>query len=92
MLRSAGGRVASTYRTLVQGRLAKIGGSRGNISDLPIWIDDTPGLTLMELRAKSRRLRAEKGLGLIVIDYLQLMRSGMRNEAANKKSARSVAR
>lgn len=57
----------------------KLAEAAGLISDLPIWIDDTPGLTLMELRAKSRRLRAEQGLGLLVIDYLQLMRSGTRS-------------
>jgi replicative DNA helicase len=57
----------------------------GIISDLPIWIDDTPGLTLMELRAKSRRLRAEKGLALIIVDYLQLMRSGLRSESREQE-------
>ncbi|MBN1653786.1 MAG: replicative DNA helicase [Deltaproteobacteria bacterium] len=63
----------------------KLAEAAGTISDLPIWIDDTPGLTLMELRAKARRLRAEKGLALIVIDYLQLMRSGSRNESREQE-------
>jgi replicative DNA helicase len=44
----------------------------------PIYIDDTPAITPMEMRAKARRLQAEHGLGLIVVDYLQLMRSGLR--------------
>jgi len=43
------------------------------ISSAPLYIDDTPGLSITELRAKCRRLKMEKGLGLIVIDYLQLM-------------------
>jgi replicative DNA helicase len=63
----------------------KLAEAAGTISDLPIWIDDTPGLTLMELRAKARRLRADKGLGFIVIDYLQLMRSGTRSESREQE-------
>ena len=42
----------------------------GPLSEAPIYIDDTPGVTPMEVRSKCRRLKAEKGLGLIVIDYL----------------------
>jgi replicative DNA helicase len=45
----------------------------GILSEAPIYIDDTPGLTPTELRARARRLSREHGLGLIVIDYLQLM-------------------
>src|SRR5688572_16873640 len=44
------------------------------LSSAPIFIDDTPALTILELRAKSRRLKAEHGIQLIIIDYLQLMR------------------
>jgi len=51
----------------------KIGNSMGILSEAPIYIDDTPLLNVMEMRAKSRRLQMEKGLGLIVIDYMQLM-------------------
>lgn len=45
----------------------------GPLSQAPIFIDDTPGITAMEMRSKARRLKMEHGLGLIVIDYLQLM-------------------
>jgi replicative DNA helicase len=45
----------------------------GVISDAPIYIDDTPSISILELRAKARRLKAEKQIGLIVVDYLQLM-------------------
>ena len=45
------------------------------LSEAPIFIDDTPALTPMELRARARRIKREHGLGLIVIDYLQLMQS-----------------
>ena len=40
-----------------------------------IWIDDTPAITLLEMRSKARRLKTENDIGLIVVDYLQLMRS-----------------
>ncbi len=49
-----------------------------SISNAPIFIDDTPALTTMELRARTRRLKAEHGVGLIVVDYLQLMRASRR--------------
>lgn len=44
------------------------------LSSAPVFIDDTPALTILELRAKSRRLKAEHGIQLIIVDYLQLMR------------------
>jgi len=52
----------------------------GIISEAPIYVDDTPNLTCMELRAKARRLRAERELGLIIVDYLQIMKGLGRNE------------
>jgi replicative DNA helicase len=57
----------------------------GELSELPIWMDDTPALTMMELRAKARRLKSDKGLELIVVDYLQLMRSGTKNESREQE-------
>jgi len=47
----------------------------GRLADLPFYIDDSPAISVLELRAKARRLMRESGLGLIVVDYLQLMRS-----------------
>jgi replicative DNA helicase len=52
----------------------KLTTAAGRLSDAPIYIDDTPAITVIEMKAKSRRLKAEAGLGLIVLDYLQLMR------------------
>ncbi|MCL5405912.1 MAG: replicative DNA helicase [Deltaproteobacteria bacterium] len=46
----------------------------GLYMDVPIYIDDTPGISTLELRAKARRMMSDQGLGLIVVDYLQLMR------------------
>lgn len=51
----------------------KIGYAMGVLSESPIFIDDTPSANVMEIRAKARRLQMEHGLGLIIIDYLQLM-------------------
>ncbi len=51
----------------------------GVLSELPIYIEDTPGLTITEVRAKARRLHAEAGIDMLMIDYLQLM-SGRRSD------------
>jgi replicative DNA helicase len=45
----------------------------GKLGEAPLFIDDNPNLTVMEIRAKARRLKSREGLGLIVVDYLQLM-------------------
>jgi|TARA_B100000809_G_scaffold41472_1_gene36121 replicative DNA helicase len=45
----------------------------GSLAEAPIYLDDTPALTVLELRAKARRLKAEHNIGMIVVDYLQLM-------------------
>jgi replicative DNA helicase len=51
----------------------KVVNAIGTLGDAPLFIDDNPNLTVMEIRAKARRLKSREGLGLIVIDYLQLM-------------------
>ncbi len=51
----------------------KIGMALGPLSEAPIYIDDTAGSTIMDIRAKARRLKLEKKVGLVVIDYLQLI-------------------
>jgi replicative DNA helicase len=55
------------------------------LSEVPIFIDDTAGISVMEMRAKSRRLKSEHGLDLLIIDYLQLMRSRGRFENRNQE-------
>lgn len=59
----------------------RIAHALGELSEAPIYIDDTANLNIMEIRTKARRLQMEHGLGLLVIDYLQLMesRSGNKN-------------
>jgi replicative DNA helicase len=53
----------------------RIGHALGLLSESPIYIDDSPSANIMEIRTKARRLQMEHGLGLLVIDYLQLMES-----------------
>jgi replicative DNA helicase len=53
----------------------KLTQAAGHLSTAPIFIDDTPAISILEMRAKARRLKSEHGLGLVIIDYLQLMRS-----------------
>lgn len=66
---------ASRLRTghLGESDWPKLTHGAGLLSEAPIYIDDTPGISILELRAKCRRLKADKGLGLVMIDYLQLM-------------------
>ncbi|MDZ4224468.1 MAG: replicative DNA helicase, partial [bacterium] len=56
----------------------KLTRAAGALSEAPIFIDDSPMLTVLEMRAKARRLKKEKGLGLLVVDYLQLIRASGR--------------
>ncbi|ORV46064.1 replicative DNA helicase [Mycolicibacter engbaekii] len=55
------------------------------ISEAPLYIDDSPNLTMMEIRAKARRLKQKADLRLVVIDYLQLMTSGKRVESRQQE-------
>lgn len=51
----------------------KLSEAMGTLAEAPLFIDDTPGLSILEMRTKARRLKAEQNVGLIVVDYLQLM-------------------
>ena len=53
----------------------KLARAAGVLQQCPSWIDDSPAITLLEMRSKARRLKAEHDLGMVVVDYLQLMRS-----------------
>jgi replicative DNA helicase len=53
----------------------RIGAAMGALSDAPIFIDEAPGNNIMQIRLKARRLQSEHGLGLLIVDYLQLMES-----------------
>src|SRR4029079_1205570 len=51
-----------------------------SMSGAPLYIDDSANPTMLEVASKARRLKAEKGLGLVIVDYLQLMSAGGRHE------------
>lgn len=55
------------------------------IQDAPLFIDDSPNLTMMEIRSKARRLKQQHGLDLVVVDYLQLMSSGKKVESRQQE-------
>jgi replicative DNA helicase len=59
----------------------KLVSAMGELSDAQIFIDDTPGLSILEMRTKARKLKAERGLDLLVVDYLQLANGGKRFES-----------
>ena len=63
----------------------------GSLAEAEIYLDDTPAITVLELRAKARRLKAEKNLGLIIIDYLQLMQ-GPRNIESRQQEISNISR
>ncbi|MFC0624907.1 replicative DNA helicase [Kribbella deserti] len=60
---------------------AKLARKMGEVSEAPLFIDDSPNLTMMEIRAKARRLKQRHDLRMIIIDYLQLMTSGKKVES-----------
>src|SRR5690625_1915162 len=63
-------------------RLAR---TMSRVSEAPLFIDDSPNMSLMEIRAKCRRLKQRHGLRLVVVDYLQLMTSGKRVESRQQE-------
>ncbi|MEP6508146.1 MAG: replicative DNA helicase, partial [Gemmatimonadales bacterium] len=63
----------------------RLGRAAGILSHAPIWIDDTPGITLLEMRSKARRLKVDNDIGLVVIDYLQLMQGPSGSESRQQE-------
>lgn len=59
--------------------------SAGSISEAPLMIDDTPGISIADLRSKCRKFKLEQGLGLVIIDYLQLMSGGRHSESRQQE-------
>ncbi len=72
---------------LLESDWPKLAVAVGPLSEAPIFIDDTVGISVGELRAKARRLKAEYGLGMLVIDYLQLMTGSKRSESRQQEVA-----
>ena len=70
---------------LEDGDWEKMASVLGTLSDAPIYIDDTPGTSILEIGAKCRRLKLEKNLGVVVIDYLQLMQGRGKSESRQQE-------
>jgi replicative DNA helicase len=70
----------------------RLGRAAGKLYGAPLYIDDTPALTVLELRARARRLKKEHGLSMIVIDYLQLMRGRASNLDRREQEISEISR
>jgi replicative DNA helicase len=65
--------------------ITRLARAAGILSSAPVWIDDTPGITILEMRSKARRLKAESGIGMVVVDYLQLMQGPAGSESRQQE-------
>ena len=70
----------------------KLVNAAGKLSGAPIFIDDSPAISVLEMRAKARRLAAKEGIRLIIIDYLQLMRSSLRKAENRQQEISEISR
>ena len=70
----------------------KLASTLGRLSEAPIYIDDTAGITIMEIRAKCRKLKIEKDIGLVVIDYLQLIQGSGKKNASREQEISEISR
>ena len=70
----------------------KITEGMAEISEAPIYIDETPGISITEIRSKCRKLKSEKNIGLIVIDYLQLIQASGKKNASREQEVSEISR
>ena len=70
----------------------KLASAIGPLSEAPIYIDDTPGISIMEIRARCRKLKLEKNIGLVVIDYLQLIQGTGKRGASREQEISEISR
>jgi len=70
----------------------KLAGAIGPLSESEIYIDDTPGISVMEIRTKCRKLKMEKDIGLVVIDYLQLVQGSNKRGASREQEISEISR
>ena len=78
--------------TLGKRDFRRIGSNISSLSSAPIYIDDTPNLTVLEMRTKARRLMRRTPLGLIVVDYLQLITAGSRRQENRQQEITTISR
>jgi len=70
----------------------KLAGALGPLSEAEIYIDDTPGISVMEIRAKCRKLKLEKNIGMVVIDYLQLIQASNKRLGSREQEISEISR
>ena len=70
----------------------KLAGAIGPLSDAEIYIDDTPGISVMEIRAKCRKLKMEKNIGMVIIDYLQLVQGSNKRNGSREQEISEISR
>jgi replicative DNA helicase len=94
MLADASGVDAWNIRTgnLSDDDFSKLSDAMGEMAEAPIYIDDTPGVTVLEMRTKARRAAHEQPLGLIIIDYLQLMQGSGRDNGNRVQEVSEISR
>ncbi|MCX8022218.1 MAG: replicative DNA helicase [Syntrophorhabdaceae bacterium] len=78
--------------TLSSAEWPKLAYAAGRLAEAQIFIDDSPAMTVLELRARARRLKKEHGLGLLVVDYLQLMRGGKASVERREQEISEISR
>jgi replicative DNA helicase len=94
MLADASGVDAWNIRTgnLSDDDFSKLSEAMGEMAEAPIFIDDTPGMTVLEIRTKARRAMHEQPLGLIIVDYLQLMQGSGRGDGNRVQEVSEISR
>ena len=94
MLADASGVDAWNIRTgnLSDDDFSKLSEAMGEMAEAPIYIDDTPGLSVLEMRTKARRAAHERPLGLIIVDYLQLMQASGRSDGNRVQEVSEISR
>ncbi len=94
MLADASGVDAWNIRTgnLSDDDFSKLSEAMGEMAEAPIYIDDTPGLSVLEMRTKARRAAHEQPLGLIIVDYLQLMQASGRSDGNRVQEVSEISR
>jgi replicative DNA helicase len=94
MLADASGVDAWNIRTgnLSDDDFSKLSEAMGEMAETPIFIDDTPGLSVLEMRTKARRAAHEQPLGLIIVDYLQLMQGSGRSDGNRVQEVSEISR
>ena len=70
----------------------KLAEASGTLSSSQIYIDDTPGISIMEIRAKCRKLKLEKNIGLVIIDYIQLVQGSNKRNASREQEISEISR